>query len=175
VIQQEIQALENNETLDISDLPPDKKALGCKWVFKIKYNSDGTVERYKAPLVIFGNHQVEGIDFMETFALVAKMVIMRVFLAVAAAKHYELRQMDIYNAFLLGDPQEEVYVKIPLGFQVSSSTKVCRAPKISAWAKTGNAMLVCQIDHYTKGTWFPSVLFGLFVVFYATMTSASMF
>ena len=85
-MQREIQALQDNGTWEISDLPPDKKALGCKLVFKIKYKSDETVERYKARLVIFGNHQVEGIDFTETFAPVAKMVTVRVFLAVAAAK-----------------------------------------------------------------------------------------
>ena len=55
-MQKEIQALEGEGTLEISDLPPGKKALGCKWVFKIKYNSDGSVERYNARLVILGNH-----------------------------------------------------------------------------------------------------------------------
>ncbi|KAK3005699.1 hypothetical protein RJ639_017625 [Escallonia herrerae] len=73
-MQREIQALKNNETWEIEDLPPGKKALGCKWVYKIKYNSDGTVERNKARLVIFGNHQIEGIDYTDTFAPVAKMV-----------------------------------------------------------------------------------------------------
>ncbi|KAK2979325.1 hypothetical protein RJ640_013289 [Escallonia rubra] len=67
-MQREIQALENNETWEIEDLPPGKKALGCKWVYKIKYNFDGTVERNKARLVIFGNHQIEGIDYTDTFA-----------------------------------------------------------------------------------------------------------
>ena len=89
-MQQEIQALENNGTWKISDLPPHKKALGCKWVFKIKYNFDGTVERHNAWLVVFGNYPVEGIDFTETFAHVAKMVTVRMFLAVAAAKQWEL-------------------------------------------------------------------------------------
>ncbi|KAK3021080.1 hypothetical protein RJ639_046101 [Escallonia herrerae] len=82
----EIQALENNETWEIEDLRPGKKALGCKWVYKIKYNSDGTVERNKARLVIFGNHQIERIDYTDTFALVVKMVTVRAFLAIAAAK-----------------------------------------------------------------------------------------
>ena len=77
-MQQEIQALKNNRTWDVYDLPPDKKALECKWVFKIKYNSNGTVERYKARLVIFSNHQVEGITFTKTFAPMAKMVTVQV-------------------------------------------------------------------------------------------------
>ena len=70
VMQQEINALEDNETLKIVNLLPGKKALGCKWVFKIKYRSDGQVECYKARLVTFGNHQIVGIEFTNTFTLV---------------------------------------------------------------------------------------------------------
>ncbi|XP_074306643.1 uncharacterized protein LOC141641898 [Silene latifolia] len=90
----EIDALERNGTWELTDLPSGKKALGCRWVYKIKYNSDGTIERLKARLVVFGNHQVEGIDYSETFAPVVKMVTVRTFLAVAAIQKWELHQMD---------------------------------------------------------------------------------
>ena len=86
----EIQALENNGTWDFADLPRGKRALGCKWLYKIKYHSDGTVERYKGRLVILGNHQVQGIDYIETFSPVAKMVTVRNFLAIAAAQNWEI-------------------------------------------------------------------------------------
>jgi len=86
-MQREIHALEKNDTWVIDDLLPNKKALGCKWVYKIKYHSDGTVERFKARLVIFENHQVAGVDYTESFALIAKMTTVQVFLAVAAAKN----------------------------------------------------------------------------------------
>ena len=128
-MQQEISALEDNHTWEMQDLPPGKKALGCKWVYKIKHNSDGTVERLKARLVIFGNHQIEGLDYTETFAPVAKMVTVRVFLAVAAAKNWELHQMDVHNAFLHGDLDEEVYMKPPPGFHSSNPSLVCRLRK----------------------------------------------
>ena len=115
-MQQEIHALENNGTWIMEPLPVGKRAIGCKWVFKIKYQADGTVERYKARLVILGNKQVEGIDYKEMFAPVAKLVTVRTFLAVAAARKWELHQMDVHNAFLHGDLNEEVYMCMPLGF-----------------------------------------------------------
>lgn len=80
-------------------------------------------------MVIFGNHQVEGVDFTETFAPVAKMVTMRIFLALAAAKRWELHQMDVHNAFLHGDLQEEVYMKMPPGFEVQRLGVVCKLQK----------------------------------------------
>ncbi|XP_074271741.1 uncharacterized protein LOC141595677 [Silene latifolia] len=76
-MQDEIDALEQNGNWELADFPPDKKALGCRWVYKIKYKSDGSVERLKARLVVFGNHQVEGLDYVETFAHVVKMVTIR--------------------------------------------------------------------------------------------------
>lgn len=61
--------------------------LSCKWVYKIKYHFDGSIERFKARLMILGNNQVEGLDYNETFALITKMMTIQIFLVVAAAKH----------------------------------------------------------------------------------------
>ena len=115
-MRKEIEALENNGTWTIEDLPPGKKTIGCKWVYKIKYYSDGTIERHKERLVILDNNQVAGIDFNETFAPVSKMVSVYVFLAVDVICDWELNQMDVHNAFLHGDLDEEVYMSLPLGF-----------------------------------------------------------
>ena len=109
----------------MTDLPPWKKALGSRWVYKIKYNSDGSVKRLNDQLVVFGNHQVEGIDYSDTFAPVAKMTTIRVFLAVAATENWELHQMDVHNAFLHGDLSKELYMKMPHGFHSAKPGKVC--------------------------------------------------
>ncbi|XP_074288204.1 uncharacterized protein LOC141613370 [Silene latifolia] len=98
-----IDALECNGTWEFTELSPDKKALGCRWVYKITYKSYGTIESLNARLVIFGNHQMEGLDYGEMFAPVVKMVTIRTFFVVAAIQKWELHQMDVYNAFLHGD------------------------------------------------------------------------
>ncbi|XP_057999352.1 uncharacterized protein LOC131178413 [Hevea brasiliensis] len=91
--------------------------------------TDERVEQYKARLVILGNNKVEGIDYQETFAPTTKMVTVRTFLVVAATKNWELHQMDVQNAFLHGDLEEEVYMKIPPGFASQSPRKVCKFRK----------------------------------------------
>lgn len=73
VMSTEISDLQRNFTWRIKNHPPVKRAIGNKWVYKIKYKSDGTIERYKARLVVLGNRQEEGVDYDETFVLVAKM------------------------------------------------------------------------------------------------------
>ncbi|KAL2940785.1 Retrovirus-related Pol polyprotein from transposon TNT 1-94 [Bienertia sinuspersici] len=128
-MQVEIAALEHNHTWDIVDLPPGKKPIGCKWVYKTKYRSDGTIERDKAHLVVLGNHQKEGEDYTDTYAPVAKMVSVRTFLAVAVAKNWEVHQLDVNNAFLHGDISETVYMRLPPGFSTSSPNHVCRLRK----------------------------------------------
>ena len=80
----EVVALEKQHTWDICDLPPDKVALGSQWVYKIKYNTDGTIRRHKSRVVVMGNKQVEGEDYNETFDPVIKMTTVRMFLRLVA-------------------------------------------------------------------------------------------
>lgn len=124
-MKKEIQALENNNTWTLTNLPPGKKAIDSKRVYKIKYNPSGEIEHHKAKLVAKGLTQVEGINFHETFAPVAKLVTVRTVLAVAVQKCWTIHQLDVNNAFLYRDLDEEVYTKIPQGFAKEGDTKVC--------------------------------------------------
>ena len=94
-------------------LPREKKPVGCKWVFIVKYKVDGTVERYKARLVVKGFTQTYDIDYTETFAPVAKLNTIRVLLSLVANLDWPLHQFDIKNAFLNGELEEEVCMMLP--------------------------------------------------------------
>ncbi|CAM8931696.1 unnamed protein product [Rhodiola kirilowii] len=125
----ELDALQRNKTWIILPLPSGKTPISCKWVYRIKYNSNGSIERHKARLVILGNCQKEGIDYTETFAPVAKMTTVRIFLSVVAIRGWDLHQMDVHNAFLHVDLDEEVYMKPPPGLLNVPSGYVCRLQK----------------------------------------------
>lgn len=94
----ELDALEENDTWDITNLPVGKVAIGCKWLFEHKYNHDGSLERHKSRLVALGNKQNYGVDYEETFAPVAKLATVRSLLAVVAIEGWYLHQMDVKNA-----------------------------------------------------------------------------
>ncbi|KAL0366649.1 UNVERIFIED_CONTAM: Retrovirus-related Pol polyprotein from transposon RE2 [Sesamum radiatum] len=126
----ELEALENNHTWEIVPLPPDKKAIGCRWIYKLKVKADGSIERCKARLVAKGYSQVAGIDYVDSFSPVAKSVTVRIFLAVAAALHWHIHQLDVNNAFLHGYLEEEIYMQPPEGYEVPTG-HVCRLKRSS--------------------------------------------
>ncbi|CAJ2634510.1 unnamed protein product [Trifolium pratense] len=111
--------------LSIVYYPRDVKPIGCKWVYSVKLNSDGSLNRYKARLVALGNKQEYGIDCDETFAPVAKMTPVRMVISIAASSGWSLHQMDVKNAFLHGDLIEDIYIIHPQGL-FSSSNGVCK-------------------------------------------------
>ncbi|GJU32336.1 uncharacterized mitochondrial protein-like protein [Tanacetum coccineum] len=98
-----------------ADVPIGKRAIGSRWVYKIKTKYVWTIERYKAHLVAKGYAQEYGMDYEETFAPIAKMTTVRTLIAVASSRKWKIFQMDVKNAFLNGDLNEEVFMKPPPG------------------------------------------------------------
>ena len=108
----------------------NKEAVGFRWIFTIKYNSDRTIEKYKVRLVAKGFTQTYGIDYQETFAPVAKLNTIRVLFSLVANLDWPLSQMDVKNTFLNGKLEEKVYMEVPLGFKDErASGKVCKLKK----------------------------------------------
>jgi hypothetical protein len=100
---EEMVALDTNATWELIFSPKDKKAIGCKWVYKVKHNADGFVNKYKTRLVAKGYAQTYGINYEETYSPVAKMTTIRAIITMATTKGWSLHQMDVKNAFLRGD------------------------------------------------------------------------
>ena len=123
-MKEELDVLTKNHTQDLVTLPPGQSVVGCKWIYKIKTRSDGSIERYKARLVAKGFTHEDGIDYDETFTPIAHISSVCALLAVTAASKQDLFQMDIKNVFLNGDLSEEVYMQPPPSFSVESN-KVC--------------------------------------------------
>lgn len=128
-MQSEYDALIQNGTWSLVPLPAGRKAVGSKWIFRIKENSDGTINKYKARLVAKGFNQREGTDYSETFAPVIKPITVRIILTLALTHKWSLKQIDINNAFLNGFLEEEVYMSQPQGFEIGDKSLVCKLHK----------------------------------------------
>nr|GEV96498.1 retrovirus-related Pol polyprotein from transposon TNT 1-94 [Tanacetum cinerariifolium] len=123
----------------LSEIEPKKVkiAIGSKWVFRNKKDEYGTTTKNKARPITQGYSQEEGIDYDETFAPVARMEAIRIFLAFATYMNFKVYQMDVKSAFLNGKLKEEVYVKQPIGFESSEFPDyVCKLDKALLWTKT---------------------------------------
>ena len=129
-MQEEYTSLIANGTYELAPLPKDRKSVGCKWVFRTKRDALGNVVSYKARLVARGFSQVEGVDFHDTFAPVAKFTTIRCMLAIGAVMDLEIHQMDVKTAFLNGELEEDIYMDQPQGF-VEEGTQhlVCKLRK----------------------------------------------
>ena len=149
--QEEMDALHQNKTWTLTELPPGKKAIGCKWVFKVKKGSEGEVQRYKARLVAQGFSQKYGEDYDETFAPTVRYSSVRMLLSIAASKQMDVRHIDVSTAFLHGEITEQIYMKQPKGFiKPNEAHLVCKLEKglyglrqaARAWNQKLHSMLV---------------------------------
>ncbi|XP_019154331.1 PREDICTED: uncharacterized protein LOC109150810 [Ipomoea nil] len=114
---QEFNALLHNNTWTLVAPKPDMNIIGCKWVFRTKRTADGSVERYKARLVVKGFNQAAGEDFFDTVSPVVKPTTVRMLFSLAVSHNWTLRQLDVHNAFLNGHLAETVYMKQPPGYE----------------------------------------------------------
>nr|GEW00217.1 retrovirus-related Pol polyprotein from transposon TNT 1-94 [Tanacetum cinerariifolium] len=126
-MQKEVKALKKNDTWNLEYLPKGKQAIDLKWVYKIKFKPNGDVERYKARLFSKGFTQMEGVDYHDTFALVAKLVTVRTLLAIAVKRDWIIHKLDENNTLMHGDLYEEVCMKNLS--RLDNETRVCRLSK----------------------------------------------
>ena len=133
-MQKEIRSLEENEVWDLVERPVVRKVVGSKWVYKLKYDLDGNVERYKARLVAQGFSQKFGEDYDQTFSPVVRFESLRALMALAAKHELHLHQMDVTTAFLHGVLEDEVFMKQPKGYE-----------------KEGKENLVCKLKRSIYG------------------------
>nr|GEY96145.1 putative reverse transcriptase, RNA-dependent DNA polymerase, Gag-polypeptide of LTR copia-type [Tanacetum cinerariifolium] len=148
----EMEALNKNRTWIITDLPSNRKPIGCKWIYKIKYKSNDEIERYKARLVAKGYSQREGIDYDETFSPVVKMTTVRCLIALVVKNKWNMYQLDVNNAFLYGELEEDVYMTLPEGYFSKSKTNVCKLVKslygLKQAPRKGNEKLVLVLSEH---------------------------
>lgn len=146
---EEIRALEKNETWSLVTKPKGARLIKTKWVYKIKLNPNGTVERYKARLVAKGYSQIPDVDYKETYAPVAGMTTIRTFLAIANQNSMLITQFDIKTAFLHGDVEEDLYMTQPEGYEIDKS-KVCKLTKSIYGLKQAPRMWNKKFDAFLK-------------------------
>lgn len=126
----EMKSHKENGTWELTPLPKGRKAVGSRWVYKIKRDATGNVTRYKARLVAQGYSQQYGVDFDEVFAPVTNHATFRSLLAIASMHQIALKHLDVRTAYLHGDLEEEVFMKQPPGFEESGQEHlVCRLRK----------------------------------------------
>ncbi|GFX73992.1 retrovirus-related Pol polyprotein from transposon TNT 1-94 [Trichonephila clavipes] len=124
-VESEMNSLSENHIWELSDLPVGAKAIPCKWVYRLKTNLDGSINKYKARLVARRFSQRQGIDYSETYSPVAKLGTIRTVLSIAAEERMHLTQFDVSTAFLYGDLEETIFMKQPEGFK-DGSGRVCK-------------------------------------------------
>lgn len=145
----EFNAQVRNRTWDLVPFKPHMNVVGCRWVYTLKYNADGTLGRPKSRLVAKGYHQQPGLDFTDTFSPVIKPTTIRTVLGIAVNRDWPIRQLDVNNAFLQGHLTEEVYMCQPPGFvDPDKPTHVCRLRKAIYGLKQAPRAWYVELKNY---------------------------
>jgi len=120
-MEEELSMIQKNNTWTLVDRPEGRKVIGVKWIYRTKLNADTSINKHKARLVVKGYAQIFGVDYSDTFALVARLDTIRLLLAISAQKGWKVFQLDVKSAFLNGVLQEEIYVEQPDGFLIQGA------------------------------------------------------
>ncbi|KAL5844965.1 hypothetical protein ACOSQ4_010923 [Xanthoceras sorbifolium] len=145
----EMAAIKRNDTWELTELPEGGKKIGVKWVYKTKFNENGEVDKYKAWLVVKGYSQQHGVDYTEVFAPVARMETIRLVVACAAQRGWDIYQLDVKSAFLYGELNEEVFVQQPCGYiQKGHEHKVYKLKKTLYGLKQASRAWYSRIEAY---------------------------
>ena len=129
-VNSEIESILQNHAWELVDLPKGSKPLGYKWIFKKKLKADGSIDKYKARLVIKGFRQKQDLDYFDTYSQVTRITSIRMLIAIASILNLEIHQMDVKTAFLNGELEEEIYMQQPEGFlSPGNENKVCKLGK----------------------------------------------
>lgn len=154
----ELNSLRKAGTYELVPLPADRSAIPSKWVFKTKRGADGLIKKYKARLVAQGCRQEYGVDYVETFAPVARLSSIRAVLALVAHHDWELHQMDVRSAYLNGDLDEEIYMKQPTGYvEEGKEGYVCKLKKGLYGLKQAGRLWHKKIDTVLKSMGFAAL------------------
>ena len=147
----EFNSLIENDTWGLVTLPEGKNIVGSKWVFKVKRDENGYIQRYKARLVAQGFAQTEGVDYNEVFSPVVRNTTVRSLLAISNAKNWEVHQMDVKTAFLQGNLEEEIYMRQPDGYvREDNPDHVCKLKKSIYGLKQSARCWNIAIDTFLK-------------------------
>jgi hypothetical protein len=129
-MEEELRSMSSNDVWDLVKISDGAKRVGCKWIYKMKYDSKGKIKRFNTRLVAKGFTQREGIDYKETFSSISKKDSFRIVMALVAHYDLELHQMDVKIVFLNNDLQENVYMAQPEGFAIEGKEHMrCRLKK----------------------------------------------
>ena len=144
-VNSEIEPILHNHTWELVDLPIGNKPLGSKWIFKGKMKDDGTIDKYKARLVVKGFRQKEGLYYFDTYSPVTRITSIRMLIALAAIYGLEIHQMDVKTAFLNEELEEKFYLEQPEGFVVpGKEKKVCKLIK-SPYGQDKHQTMTCKV------------------------------
>ena len=149
-MQAEMDRMDKMGVYTLVDPPEGANILDPKWVWAIKTKGDGTLDKFKARMVVRGFKQIEGVDFDETYAPVGRYGTARVLLALAAAMDWEVHQMDVTTAFLYGDLEEDIYMRQPEGFN-DGSGRVWKLRKSLYGLKQAPRVWNAKLDKVLKG------------------------